>query len=412
MTVELMDHDRETLVALAARHLTPNYRNAPLIFVHGQGPWGHTLDGERYLDFSAGVAVNALGHNHPDLVAAIQDQAGRLLHQSNYWHNAHMVPVAEVLCGHWQAATGGPGRAFFCNSGAEANEALIKVARRYHATVGGRPRPGIISAHHSFHGRTWAAMTATGQPKYQEGFAPLVPGFRYADFGDLASFEAAMDEDTGAVLIEVVQGEGGVVLPPRGFFANLRALCDARGVLLLIDEVQTGMGRTGTFFAFEQEGIAPDACSLAKALGGGVPVGATLAREDVAAALTPGSHATTFGGNALAMRAARTVLAVFEREHLVDRTRAMGEYLLDQLRAAFAGRSWVKEIRGRGLLVGVAIEGDAGAVIAAARARGLLISLAGGCVLRLTPPLIVDREDCDLAVAALRAAADEVLGAG
>lgn len=412
MSIDLPGPDQDALVAAAARYLTPNYRNAALFFVDGQGPWGRTLAGERYLDFSAGVAVNALGHSHPDLVAAIADQAGRLLHQSNYWHNAHMVPVAETLCGYWQTATGGAGRAFFCNSGAEANEALIKLARRYHATVLGQPRPGIITAHHSFHGRTWAAMTATGQPKYQDGFAPLVPGFSYADFGDIASFEAAMDEDTGAVLIEIVQGEGGVVLPPQGFFADLRALCDERGVLLLIDEVQTGMGRTGTFFAFEQEGIAPDAISLAKALGGGVPVGAIVARDSVAQALTPGSHATTFGGNALAMRAARTVLAVFERDDLVQRTRTMGAYLLGQLRDAFAGRPWVTDIRGRGLLLGVAIEGDAGAVIAAARGRGLLVSVAGGCVLRMTPPLIIDHEHCDLAVAALRAAADEVLGGG
>ncbi len=410
MAIDLKTYDRDQIVAMAGRHLTPNYRNAPLVFMDGEGPWGRTVDGQRYLDFSAGVAVNALGHGHPDLVKALQGQVGRLLHQSNYWHNAHMVPVAAKLCGLWDEAGGGEARAFFCNSGAEANEALIKLARRYHATISGRARPGIITAHHSFHGRTYAAMSATGQPKYQEGFEPLVPGFSYADFGDLASFEAAMDDQTGAVLIEVVQGEGGVVVPPAGFFSSLRALCDERGVLLLLDEVQTGMGRTGTFFAFEQEQIVPDACSLAKALGGGVPVGAILARAEVAAALTPGSHATTFGGNALAMCAARAVLEIFEKEGMVAKARETGAYLLDQLRAAFAGRSWVQDVRGRGLLVGVAVDGDARAVIGLARERGLLLSVAGGNVLRMTPPLIVSHEHCDLAVATLRAAADEVLG--
>ncbi len=411
MAIDFKAHTRDEIVALACQHLTPNYRNAPLVFVDGEGPWGRTVDGDRYLDFSAGVAVNALGHAHPDLVAALQGQVGRLLHQSNYWHNAHMTPVASMLCHQWQAAGCGEAKAFFCNSGAEANEALIKLARRYHATIGGRPRPGIITAHHSFHGRTYAAMTATGQPKYQEGFEPLVPGFSYADFGDVASFEAAMDDDTGAVLIEIVQGEGGVIVPEEGFFTELRALCDRRGVLLLVDEVQTGMGRTGTFFAFEQEGVVPDACSLAKALGGGVPVGAILARAGIAGALTPGSHATTFGGNALAMCAARAVLEIFERDDLVARARDTGAYLLAQLRDAFAGRSWVTDVRGRGLLVGVAVEGDARAVIGLARDRGLLISVAGGCVLRMTPPLIVSHEHCDLAVATLRTAADAVLGA-
>lgn len=410
MAIELRAHTTEEVAALAARYLTPNYRNAPLVFVGGQGPWGETEDGRRYLDFSAGVAVNGLGHNHPDLVQALREQCGQLLHQSNYWHNAHAAPLAEGLCKRWEAATGSAGRAFFSNSGAEANEALIKMARRYHALVLGRPRPGIVTARHSFHGRTYAAMTATGQPQYQAGFEPLVPGFSLADFGDLASFEAAMDASTGAVLIEIIQGEGGVKMPPPGFFADLRALCDARGVLLLIDEVQTGMGRTGTFFAFEQEGIAPDACSVAKSLGGGVPVGAILARDAVAQALAPGSHATTFGANALVTRAGRTMLAIMERDRLEARAAEMGAYLLDRLQAALAGRSWLREVRGRGLMIGVEISGDAGAVIAAARARGLLISIAGGCVLRMTPPLIIDRAHCDQAVTWLQEATQEVLG--
>ncbi len=407
--IVLAPHTTAEIAALADRYLTPNYRNAPIVFVDGDGPWGITQEGTRYLDFSAGVAVNGLGHNHPDLVAALQDQTAHLIHQSNYWHNAHAAPLAEALCLEWKRATGVEGRAFFCNSGAEGTEATVKMARRYHAKVLGKPRPGVITVHGSFHGRTYAAMTATAQPKYQEGFEPLVPGFRYGEFGDLASIAALIDETVGAVLIEVVQGEGGVAVPPPGFFKGLRKLCDDHGILLCLDEVQTGLGRTGSFFAFEQEGIVPDIIWLAKALGGGIPVGAVLAREPVANALVAGSHATTFGANALAMRAGRTVLAIFERDQLVAHTAEVGAYLLAQLHAAFDAQPYTLDVRGRGLMCGVAINGDPKKVVDAARDRGLLLSVAGTNVLRLTPPLIVTREHCDLAVAQLRAAADAVL---
>ncbi len=407
--IVLAPHTTAEIAALADRYLTPNYRNAPIVFVDGDGPWGITQEGTRYLDFSAGVAVNGLGHNHPDLVAALQDQTAHLIHQSNYWHNAHAAPLAEALCQEWKRATGLEGRAFFCNSGAEGTEATVKMARRYHAKVLGKPRPGVITVHGSFHGRTYAAMTATAQPKYQEGFEPLVPGFRYGEFGDLASIAALIDGTVGAVLIEVVQGEGGVAVPPPGFFTGLRKLCDDHGILLCLDEVQTGLGRTGSFFAFEQEGIVPDIIWLAKALGGGIPVGAVLAREPVANALVAGSHATTFGANALAMRAGRTVLAIFERDQLVAHTAEVGAYLLAQLHAAFDAQPYTLDVRGRGLMCGVAINGDPKKVVDAARDRGLLLSVAGTNVLRLTPPLIVTREHCDLAVAQLRAAADAVL---
>lgn len=405
----LPQHTTAQIAALAEQYMTPNYRNAPIVFVDGEGPYGITLEGERLLDFSAGVAVNALGHNHPDLVAAIQDQGKRLLHQSNYWHNAHAAPLAEALCKEFQRATGQPGRVFFCNSGAEGTEAAVKMARRYHAKVLGKPRPGIITVTGSFHGRTYAAMTATAQPKYQEGFEPLVPGFRYGKFGDLASIEALVDETVGAVIIEVVQGEGGVAVPPPGFFQDLRALCNKHGMLLALDEVQTGLGRTGTFFAFEQEGIVPDIVWLAKALGGGVPIGAVLARDPVARALVAGSHATTFGANALATRIGRTVLAIFERDQIVQHTAEVGAYLLARLHAAFDTQAYTLDVRGRGLMCGVAVDGDPKKVVDAARDRGLLLSTAGANVLRLTPPLIVTRKHCDEAVEKLRAAADTVL---
>lgn len=412
--IVLPDHDTLGIVALAEKYLTPNYRNAPLVFVGGDGPWAVTVEGKRYLDFSAGVAVNALGHNHPDFVAALHGQVGRLLHQSNYWHNAHAAPLAQALCERYseaaRAITGvaWPARCFFANSGAEGTEAAVKLARRYHAKIVGRPRPDFVTMHGSFHGRTYAAMSATAQPKYQEGFEPLVPGFRHAEFGNLASLEAQLDDRVGAVLIEVVQGEGGVKFAPSGYFRALRKLCDDRGMLLLFDEVQTGLGRTGSFYAFEQEGVVPDALWLAKALGGGVPIGALVARDAVAQALVPGSHATTFGANALATFAGRTVLAIFERDGIVQRSADVGAYLLERLHAAFDGQPYTTDVRGRGLMVGVEVRGDPKKVVDAARARGLLLSTAGTHVLRLTPPLIVDRNHCDLAVQRLRQAADEV----
>lgn len=403
------------IFAHADRYLTPNYKNAPIVFVRGEGPWNITSDGRRFLDMSAGVAVNGLGHAHPDLVVAIAEQSARLVHQSNYWHNEHAAPLAAELCQRFeQGALRAAGqhekaRVFFCNSGAEGTEATIKTARRYHARVVGTPRPGIVTVHGSFHGRTYAAMTATAQPKYQDGFEPLVPGFRYARFGDLDSIAAQLDDTVGAVLIEVVQGEGGVCVPPPGFFKALRQLCDARGVLLCVDEVQTGIGRTGSFFAFEQEGIVPDIVWLAKALGGGIPVGAMIARDPVAQALQPGTHATTFGANALCMYVGRVVLGVLDRDDLVGNAARMGELLLTELRRAFAGRPYLRDIRGRGLMCGVQVAGDAKAVIEAARARGLLTSLAGSDVLRLTPPLIIGPEHVEFAVTRLVQAADEVL---
>ncbi len=414
--IRLHHHSTDEIAALHKRYLTPNYRNAPLVFCKGEGAWGETEDGRRYVDFSGGVAVNALGHNHPDLVAALRDQVGRLMHQSNYWHNCHAAPLAQLLCDAWKSAAGSDARAFFCNSGTEANEALVKLARRYHSRVKGDAKPGIVTAYQSFHGRTFASMTATAQPKYQDGFAPLLPGFSHATFGDVGSFARAMDASeypVGAVLIEIVQGEGGVKVPQPGFFKDLRKLCDERGALLMLDEVQTGMGRTGTFFAFEQEGISPDALSLAKALGGGVPVGAILARDDVAEALQPGTHATTFGANALAMRAGRTVLAIFERDGIVERAAEIGAYLLEVLKAAFSDRDYTVDVRGRGLMVGVEVKDKARQIIARARDdHGVLVSVAGGTTLRMTPPLIVTREECDHAVESLRKAADAVLAAG
>ena len=398
---------QDAIVQNAARYLTPSYKNAPLVFERGEGPYNIAMDGTRYLDFSAGVAVNGLGHNHPDLVAAIAEQSVRLIHQSNYWHNAHAVPLAAELCTRFEQAclaTAGvelQARAFFCNSGGEGTEAAVKLVRRYHSRVLNQPRPGIVTCKGSFHGRTYAAMSATANAKYQDGFDPLVPGFRYAEFGNLESIAAQLDDSVGAVFIEVVQGEGGVCVPPPGFFRQLRQLCDDRGVLLGLDEVQTGFGRTGTLFAFEQEGIAPDLIWLAKALGGGIPVGAVIARHSVAQALQPGTHATTFGGNALVAYVGRVVLGVMDRDGLVGNARDMGAYLLERLRAEVGAHPDVRDIRGRGLMCGVQVAGDVQAIIARCRQLGLLVSLAGADVVRFTPPLIVGRADIELAAARL-----------
>lgn len=413
--LHLPTYSTAELLAQAARYLTPNYKNAPIVFSRGEGPWNIAQDGRRYLDMSAGVAVNGLGHGHPDLVRAIAEQSSRIIHQSNYWHNEHAAPLAMELCERFAAgvlrATGTAvqAQAFFCNSGAEGTEATVKCARRYHARILGKARPGIITVKGSFHGRTYAAMTATAQPKYQDGFEPLVPGFRYGEFGDLASIAAQIDETVGAVMIEVVQGEGGVRIAPPGFFRDLRKLCDDHGMLLCLDEVQTGLGRTGSMFAFEQEGIAPDLIWLAKALGGGIPVGALVGKQEVTAALQPGTHATTFGANALAMYVGRVVLAVMDRDDLVGNSARVGDYMLQSLRAAFEDRPYTKDVRGRGLMCGVQVSGDPKAVIEAARAKGLLLSLAGSDVLRLTPPLLIDSGHVDFAVDRLRQAADEVL---
>lgn len=371
----------------AARRLTPNYRPAPVVFTRGDGAWLYDQEGRRYLDFAAGIAVCALGHNHPDLTRAICDQARDLLHVSNLFLNEPAVLLAERL-----AELSFADRAFFCNSGAEANEAALKMARRYMRIVRNEDRYEVICAHKSFHGRTWAAISATGQPKYHEGFAPLVPGFVHVPYNDLAAMEAAISPQTCAILVEPLQGEGGVMDAAPGYLAGLRALCDAHGILLIFDEVQTGVGRTGRWFAHEWAGVTPDIMSLAKGLAGGVPIGATLCTDEAAKGFAPGAHATTFGGNPLACRAALAVLEVIEREGYLSHVERVG----DQLGAALAALvgshpAHLTGHRGRGLLRGLvtAPHVDRAAVVSAARERGLLITSAGDDALRLCPPLII-----------------------
>ncbi len=380
----------------AAALFTPNYAPAPVVLTHGEGMYLTDAEGKRYLDFAAGIAVSALGHNHPALTRTIAEQARKLLHVSNLWLNEPALTLAERLVG---LSFGD--RVYFGNSGAEANEAAFKLCRRYMRLVRGEDRFGFVCMQQSFHGRTWAAISATGQPKYHQGFDPLVPGFTHVPFDDLDAVAAAIDETTCAVVVEPIQGEGGVLEPSPGYLAGLRALCDERGVLLVFDEVQTGVGRTGDWFAYQHEGVAPDVMTLAKGLAGGVPIGAMVCTAEVAAGFAPGAHASTFGGNPLACAAALAVLDALDADGLVDHARRMGEYLRAAL-GELTALPGVHGVRGRGLLQGLVVDHDRAAVRARCLDSGLLVTQAGPDAIRLSPPLIVSEAHIDEAVTLLR----------
>ena len=366
------------------------YARLPVSLVRGKGCTVYDAEDRDYLDCVAGLAVNALGHGHPDLVTAIERQARRLVHTSNLVYSEPQVCLAERLVAHSFAD-----KVFFCNSGAEANEAAIKLARRHAFQRHGPDRHEIITMRHGFHGRTLATLTATGQTNIQHGFAPLLPGFTYADFNNVASIERGMTPRTAAVMIEPIQGEGGVVVADRTFWEQLQQLCRARGVLLILDEIQTGMGRTGTLFAYEQYPIRPDIMTLAKGLGGGLPIGACLATDDVAQAFEPGSHGSTFGGNPLACAAALAVFKALVDDRLLERGRAMGEYLHNGLRALRNQCSLVTDVRGLGLLQGMALAIAGQPVVQDCLARRVLINCTAEKVLRFVPPLIVTAREID-----------------
>lgn len=380
----------EQAIALTQQYLMTTYRRAPVAFSHGEGVWLVDLEGKRYLDFVGGIAVSALGHAHPVLVAAIQAQAARMLHVSNLYHIAEQARLAQWLVEHSACD-----RAFFCNSGAEANEAAIKLSRRWGKRDGAN-RFEIIVAHQSFHGRTMATLAATMQPKYQESFNPLPPGFVPAPFNDLEATRAAVTERTCAVLLEPIQGESGIQPATLEYLTGVRSLCDERGLLLMLDEVQTGIGRTGTLFAYEQYGIVPDVLTLAKGLGGGFPIGAMLARES-AAVFSPGDHGSTFGGNPLACVAALAVLEVIAGERLAERAASMGSVLAAGLQALVDG-GLAKAVRGRGLLLALELNGEAAPVVDACRRSGLLVNAVAPTALRFAPPLVVQRSEIEQAL--------------
>lgn len=374
----------------AAKYLMQTYSRQPISIARGRGAKVYDLEGREYLDFVGGIAVNVLGHGHPDLVQAIQRQATQLIHTSNLYYTEPQVKLAQLLVDHSFAS-----RVFFCNSGAEANEAAIKLARRYGHERHGAHRFEVITMKNSFHGRTLGMLTATGQDKVQKGFEPLMPGFAYAPFNDFSALESLVTDRTAAIMLEPIQAEGGVHVATRDYLRSLRDFCTQKDILLIFDEIQTGIGRTGTFFAYEQLGVKPDIMTLAKGLAGGVPIGACLATEPVASAFVPGSHASTFGGNPLACAAALAVCRVLLEGRVLDHAKRMGEYLSKGLTDCKDRYRIVKEVRGLGLLQGMELEADARAVVSDALARGLLINAATDRVLRFVPPLIVSQQEID-----------------
>lgn len=389
---------------LAERRVMPTYRRQPVTLVRGQGMYLYDHRDNQYLDFVAGIAVTALGHAHPAVTEAIAAQAGRLVHTSNLYYTEPMAELAEALCARlgWD-----DGKVFFANSGAEANECAIKLVRRWSHEAYGADRPGIIAAEGSFHGRTLGALAATGQPAKWEPFGPLPAGFSHVPYNDAAAIEGAVDGGQCAVLLEAVQGEGGIVVPSAGYLAEVREICDRYGLALIVDEVQTGLGRTGRWFGFEHSGAVPDVVTLAKAMGNGLPIGACVARGGLAAAFRPGDHATTIGGGPVVCAAALAVLETIEREGLVQRAASVGAELKAMLEELCGRHELVEAVRGEGLLLGVQLGEQAAAeVVRAALDRGLLVNNVAPAVLRLCPPLIVDRRQCEVAVDIL----DAVLG--
>jgi acetylornithine/N-succinyldiaminopimelate aminotransferase len=378
-------------------HLLPTYARVNLAFERGEGVWLFATNGERYLDFTSGVAVNALGHAHPHLLAALTAQAQKVWHVSNLYEVPEAERVAQRLCDASFADV-----VFFCNSGAEAMECTIKMARKYHSANGASERYRIITFEGAFHGRTLATLAAGGQKKYLEGFGPVVEGFDQVAFGDIEATKAAITRETGAILIEPIQGEGGVRVVEPSFLRALRELCNQHGLLLLLDEVQAGMGRTGELFAHQRVGIEPDIMALAKALGGGFPVGACLAKREAAKGMTAGTHGSTFGGNPLAMSVANAVLDVMLEPGFLDRVRRTGLFFKQRL-AEIKDRypSVISEVRGEGLLVGVRGNVPAGELVDALRAENMIAVAAGDNVVRLLPPLIISEQEIAEGIARL-----------
>jgi acetylornithine aminotransferase len=367
--------------------LMPSYQRQPIAFVRGEGPYLWDEGGRRYLDALGGVAVCGLGHAHPAIAAALAEQAARLIHTSNIFR----IPLQEHL-GARLTALAGMDNAFFCNSGAEANEAAIKIAR-LHGHACGIEVPRIVVMEGSFHGRTLATLSATGNRKIQLGFEPLVEGFLRVPYGDLPALAGlAGRTDIAAVLLEPIQGESGVNVPPAGYLRAVRELCDRQGWLMMLDEVQTGMCRTGRWFGFQHEQATPDVMSLAKSLGNGMPIGACLARGRAAELIRPGSHGSTFGGNLLACRAALAVIETMKRDDIAAHADSVGRFLMDRLRADLAAVPGVRDLRGRGLMIGIELERPCGELVGEALAAGLLINVTAERVVRLLPPLILTQE--------------------
>ena len=388
---------------MATEYIMNTYGDRDLAFVRGQGPYLWDADGKKYLDFLGGLAVNGLGHCHPNVVSAIREQAGKLLHVSNLYYIEPQAKLAKLLIDN-----GDLDQCFFCNSGAEANETAIKLARKY-ATDQGRPGAyDIITMENSFHGRTMATITATAQTKYHAGFEPMVPGFTYVPFDDLQATQAAISDKTCAILVEAIQSEGGVNVPSDGYMQGLRELCDANNLLLILDEVQTAMGRLGTFFGYQSYGVIPDVLTMAKALGAGVPIGAMLAKKHIADSFVPGTHAATFGGNPLITATACATVQTILDENLAANAVEMGNYLAYEI-LQLKDKYPIQEVRGKGLLRGLVMSVDAKPLAAKCTANGLITICTNDYVLRFLPPLNITIAHADEAVSILEKSMAEVL---
>ena len=366
--------------------LLHTYNRFPLVIDHGDGVYLYDTDGKEYLDFAAGIAVCSLGHCHPAVTKAIQEQAAKLVHVSNLFLNEWQPRLAQKLIAH-----GFDGTCFFCNSGAEANEALIKLARKNGSEKG---RCEIIVMNDSFHGRTLATLAATGRSKYRKGFSPDMPGFKFVNYNDIEAVRNAIDGKTAAVMLEPVQGEGGIIPADREYLKAVRELCDKNDIMLLFDEVQCGMGRTGSFFAWQSFGVEPDALSMAKALGNGYPIGAMVAKRKYSQVLTPGTHASTFGGTALASAAACAVIDAIDNEKVLDNVVKQSKVLMDGIVELSKKYPCIQGVRGKGLMVGAVLDQPAGKVLSILRGKGMIALSAGENVLRLVPPLNVSGDEC------------------
>jgi len=391
----------DELIALSDKYIMSTYKRFPIVLVRGSGAKVWDSNGKEYIDFVAGIAVCSLGHSHPKVVEAIKKQVETLTHVSNLYHIEPQILYARQLMENSFAH-----KAFFCNSGAEANEAAIKLARKYAYENTGKGKYELITMKDSFHGRTMATVTATGQTKFQVGFAPLLEGFKYVPFDNISALSDAITDKTCGVMLEPIQGEGGVKIPDDKYLSEVRRICDEKGILMILDEIQVGMGRTGTLFAYEHYKVKPDIVTLAKAVGNGFPIGVMMATDRVASAFQPGSHASTFGGNPLAMAAALATLETIMNDGILENVRKVGAYFIKRLHEMKNKSSIIKDIRGRGLIIGIEISIEGSQIVNACMDRGLLINCVGGNVLRFVPPLTITEKDVNAAVAIL----GEVIG--
>lgn len=383
----------QEIIELSQKYLMNTYARYPVAFVKGSGCYLWDANGKKYLDFLAGIAVNGLGHSHPKIQEVLIRQAGQLIHTSNLFYVQPQAELAQMLC-----ELSFADRAFFCNSGAEANEAAVKLARKYQKKKKGPEGGEILTMERSFHGRTLAMIAATGQDKIKKGFEPIPAGFRHIPYNDVPALEAAINDKTCAVMLEPVQGEGGVRYPASDYLQKVRQLCDRHGALLIYDEVQTGMGRTGKLFAYEHSGVAPDILTLAKSLGTGLPIGGCLAKEEVAKAFEPGDHASTFGGNFLVCEVAKAFLQILTKEGVIENAVSAGKYLKEGLNGLQKKFPIIQEVRGLGLMIGVDLNIPGRPIVEAALQEGLILNCTQDTTLRLVPPLILQPKEIDEAI--------------